>query len=71
MDADITKIVAPMRGDGWSRRVVERRRAISARLTCYLISASAETRGHLTPGNAKFYVEQLRELLQTALHRGM
>jgi homoserine O-acetyltransferase len=39
--------------------------------TLYLIPASAETSGHLTTGNAKFYVEQLRELLQTAPHRGM
>jgi len=37
----------------------------------YLIPASVETSGHLTTGNAKFYVEQLRELLQTASHRGM
>jgi homoserine O-acetyltransferase/O-succinyltransferase len=37
----------------------------------YLIPASAETSGRLTTGNAKFYVEQLRELLQTAPHRGM
>jgi homoserine O-acetyltransferase/O-succinyltransferase len=39
--------------------------------TLYLIPASAQTSGHLTTGNAKFYVEQLRELLQTAPHRGM
>jgi homoserine O-acetyltransferase/O-succinyltransferase len=39
--------------------------------TLYLIPASVETSGHLTTGNAKFYVEQLRELLQTASHRGM
>jgi len=32
----------------------------------YLIPASSETRGHLTTGNAKFYAEQLRQLLQTA-----
>jgi len=32
----------------------------------YLIPASTETRGHLTTGNAKFYQEQLQELLQTA-----
>jgi homoserine O-acetyltransferase/O-succinyltransferase len=32
----------------------------------YLIPASTETRGHLTTGNANFYVEQLKELLQTA-----
>jgi homoserine O-acetyltransferase len=30
----------------------------------YLIPASTETRGHLTTGNAKFYGEKLRELLQ-------
>ena len=39
--------------------------------TLYLIPASAQTSGHLTTGNAKFYVGQLRELLQTAPHRGM
>jgi homoserine O-acetyltransferase/O-succinyltransferase len=39
--------------------------------TLYLIPASAETSGHLTTGNAKFYAEQLRELLQTAPHRRM
>jgi homoserine O-acetyltransferase len=32
----------------------------------YLIPASSETRGHLTTGNAKFYAEQLRQLLQAA-----
>src|SRR5450432_3437574 len=37
----------------------------------YLIPASAETRGHLTTGNAKFYAQQLRELLQTAPQRTM
>ena len=37
----------------------------------YLIPASAQTSGHLTTSNAKFYVEQLRELLQAAPHRGM
>ena len=35
----------------------------------YLIPASTETRGHLTTGNAKFYAEQLHELLQTAPQR--
>ena len=35
----------------------------------YLIPASTETRGHLTTGNAKFYADQLRELLQTAPQR--
>jgi homoserine O-acetyltransferase len=37
----------------------------------YLIPASTETRGHLTTGNAAFYVEQLRELLQSAPQRTM
>jgi homoserine O-acetyltransferase len=37
----------------------------------YLIPASSETRGHLTTGNARFYVEQLRELLQSAPQRAM
>ena len=37
----------------------------------YLIPASTETRGHSTTGAAKFYAEQLRELLQTAPQRTM
>jgi homoserine O-acetyltransferase len=37
----------------------------------YLIPASSETRGHLTTGNAKFYIQQLRDLLQTAPQRTM
>jgi homoserine O-acetyltransferase/O-succinyltransferase len=37
----------------------------------YLIPASTETRGHSTTGNAKFYVEQLRDLLQSAPQRAM
>jgi homoserine O-acetyltransferase len=37
----------------------------------YLIPASTETRGHGTTGNAKFYVEPLRQLLQTAPQRTM
>ena len=37
----------------------------------YLIPASNETRGHLTTGNAKFYAQQLRELLQTAPQKTM
>jgi homoserine O-acetyltransferase/O-succinyltransferase len=37
----------------------------------YLIPASTETRGHLTTGNAKFYAEQLRDLLQTAPQKTM
>ena len=32
----------------------------------YLIPASTETRGHGTTGSARFYTQQLRELLQTA-----
>jgi homoserine O-acetyltransferase len=36
-----------------------------------MIPASTETRGHLTTGNAKFYAEQLQELLQTAPRRTM
>ncbi|MGJ4943268.1 alpha/beta fold hydrolase [Bradyrhizobium sp. HKCCYLS1011] len=35
----------------------------------YLIPASTETRGHLTTGAAKFYIEPLRELLATAPQR--
>jgi len=45
------------------------KRIKNARL--YLIPASTETRGHSTTGNAKFYVEQLKELLQTAPQRAM
>jgi homoserine O-acetyltransferase/O-succinyltransferase len=37
----------------------------------YLIPASSETRGHLTTGNARFYQQQLRELLQSAPQRTM
>jgi homoserine O-acetyltransferase/O-succinyltransferase len=37
----------------------------------YLIPASAQTSGHSTTGNAKFYVQQLQDLLQTAPQRGM
>jgi homoserine O-acetyltransferase len=37
----------------------------------HLIPASTDTRGHLTTGNAKFYAQQLRELLQTAPQRTM
>jgi len=37
----------------------------------YLIPASTETRGHSTTGSAKFYVEQLKELLLTAPQRAM
>lgn len=36
-----------------------------------LIPASAETRGHLTTGSAKFYAKELQELLQTAPQRTM
>ncbi|OAF18215.1 alpha/beta fold hydrolase [Bradyrhizobium neotropicale] len=45
------------------------KRAKNARL--YLIPASTETRGHGTTGNAKFYTEQVRQLLQTAPQRAM
>ena len=37
----------------------------------YLIPASEETRGHGTTGMAKFYKQQLQELLQTAPKRTM
>ncbi|PSO21790.1 alpha/beta fold hydrolase [Bradyrhizobium sp. MOS003] len=35
----------------------------------YLIPASAETRGHGTTGNAKFYSEQVRQLLESTPQR--
>jgi homoserine O-acetyltransferase len=37
----------------------------------YLIPASEETRGHGTTGNAKFYKDKLKELLETAPKRSM
>jgi len=37
----------------------------------YLIPASGQTSGHLTTGNARFYAQQLWELLQTAPRRAM
>jgi homoserine O-acetyltransferase len=37
----------------------------------YLIPASAETRGHGTTAMAKFWKQQLAELLQTAPRRTM
>jgi homoserine O-acetyltransferase len=37
----------------------------------YLIPASEQTSGHLTTGNAKFYKQQLQELLQSAPRRTM
>jgi homoserine O-acetyltransferase/O-succinyltransferase len=37
----------------------------------YLIPASAETSGHLTTGDARFYRQQLQELLQTAPQKAM
>jgi homoserine O-acetyltransferase/O-succinyltransferase len=37
----------------------------------YLIPASEQTSGHLTTGNAKFYSQQLEELLRTAPQRAM
>jgi homoserine O-acetyltransferase len=37
----------------------------------YLIAASPQTRGHLTTGNAAFYQQPLRDLLQRAPQRTM
>ena len=37
----------------------------------FLIPAIQETSGHGTTGNAKFYKQQLQELLQTAPQRAM
>lgn len=37
----------------------------------YLIPASEQTSGHLTTGNAKFYAQQLEELLRAAPQRAM
>ena len=37
----------------------------------YLIPASPDTMGHLTTGNARFYTQQLRELLDTAPRHAM
>src|SRR5262249_28292887 len=37
----------------------------------YLIPASEQTSGHATTGNAKFYQQQLQELLKTAPRRVM
>ena len=37
----------------------------------FLIPASTDTRGHLTTGNAKFYGQQIRDLLQSAPQRTM
>lgn len=37
----------------------------------FLIPASTDTRGHGTTGSAKFYTQQLRELLQTAPQKTM
>jgi homoserine O-acetyltransferase/O-succinyltransferase len=37
----------------------------------YLIPASEQTSGHLTTGNAKFYAQKLRQLLQAAPKRTM
>jgi len=37
----------------------------------YLIPASNETRGHLTTGSAKFYKQQVQELLHSAPQRTM
>ena len=45
------------------------KRVKNARL--YLIPASQETSGHGTTGNAKFYKQQLQELLDTAPRNAM
>jgi len=45
------------------------KRVKNARL--YLIPASPETTGHGTTGNARFYKQQLQELLDTAPRQGM
>jgi homoserine O-acetyltransferase len=45
------------------------KRIKNARL--HLIPASEETRGHGTTGMAKFYKQQLQELLQSAPQRAM
>jgi homoserine O-acetyltransferase len=37
----------------------------------YLIPAGEQTSGHLTTGNAKFYKQQLQELLEVAPRRAM
>jgi homoserine O-acetyltransferase len=37
----------------------------------FLIPASTQTSGHFTTGNAKFYVDQLREVLQKTLRKTM
>jgi homoserine O-acetyltransferase/O-succinyltransferase len=37
----------------------------------YLIPASEQTSGHSTTGNARFYKEQIQELLESAPQRGM
>lgn len=37
----------------------------------YLIAASEQTSGHSTTGNAKFYKQQLKELLETSPQKGM
>ncbi len=47
----------------------ELKRIKNARL--YLIPASTETKGHLTTGDAKFYKQQLQDLLQTAPQKTM
>jgi homoserine O-acetyltransferase/O-succinyltransferase len=52
---------------GITERAIERVK--NGRL--YLIPASDQTRGHGTTGMAKFYSQQLRELLDTAPQRGM
>ena len=37
----------------------------------YLILASGETSGHLTTGNAKFYSQELKKLLEETPRRSM
>lgn len=37
----------------------------------FVIPASTQTSGHSTTANAKFYIQQLQELLRTAPQRGM
>jgi homoserine O-acetyltransferase len=39
--------------------------------TLYLIPASDQTSGHATTGNARFYKQQVQELLQSAPKRAM
>jgi hypothetical protein len=45
--------------------------ALAFALTSFAIPASVETSGHSTTGSAKFYKQQLQELLQTAPQKAM